>query len=238
MGNLCQMLQDTRVIDHAFDDYIHHSPSTVLIHAAKYNRVDVIGYVIRSNRMPVDTLIDRISKARIKAAKYGHRSVLEYFVNRFSNEYSCKKDTVLSHISLSGVMVARGHLEAVKWWCTVSDANTLLHLNFRTAVHYGQITIMEWLHDIGRTCQTLDISPTINHEKRVQTLALLHKWKIGGSYQIDCNSGVCIVCRVQMMWNSWEMEENDYTSWIQWIPREVLEDTLDDVLLVTCHRNL
>lgn len=72
----------------------------------------------------------------------------------------------------------------------------------------------------------------VNKEDEIKVGMIVHEWKLKGGYKKECVKGDCLICPLLNIWDMWVMESQEFTSSIQWLPREMIEDTTS--LLYSC----
>lgn len=83
---------------------------------------------------------------------------------------------------------------------------------------------VEWLIEHGyRNDEQMIILP----DAPTKLIKLCHTLQIPGEYQSVCISGKCAICRQMQVLESWEMDTEEYTHVIQWIPREIMQEVCE-----------
>lgn len=99
------------------------------------------------------------------------------------------------------------------------------HCNLWDAFYHQNAMVCNWI------CSHLSAIPTnyliMRGEKcTVEIAQCVQKYGLNGhEYQI-CE-GHCSVCRTIQCLNDWEMNDETFTHYIQWLPRELLEDFIE-----------
>ena len=173
------------------------------------------------------------------AAKYGHIHILEYMTE-------CVGDVLVGDMMKEcdmGVQINATKFNQVKvmdWWLAKRRLTKNGELNKVTvgdmlinyAILCGSHQIVSFLLENGYTCiaETMP-NKRVSKENDLKTMIVLHQWKLQGRYRAMCESGGCAVCNVEKTWDAWVMEHPDFGKVIQWLPREVMCDVLDLVLV-------
>jgi len=90
-------------------------------------------------------------------------------------------------------------------------------------IYYGNVIFCKWCFEHGYTQinpMNFKLRPSVPYTKEL--LVLLHHYCIPGAYQDNCALGACDVCRIRTINNLWEMDSATVSSYIQWLPNEML----------------
>jgi hypothetical protein len=171
------------------------------------------------------------------SAKHNQISILEYVVGVLGLEFlGAEYDRTICEYA-----VQYGQLEVFKWWMVVRQSNRKEYKPYRVgkneinnAVHYGQPLILSWLLENGYTTDKkgnqIVIKDTfhkkISKENRAQILSILHAHGMQGLFRKDCESGKCVACRAEKVWDIWVLNDQEFVESVQWLPKEMMEDVL------------
>lgn len=95
------------------------------------------------------------------------------------------------------------------------------------AINDGNAMFVKWCFERGFTYVNVMWIETKTCTREI--LELLHNYKVQGDYQEDCMRGRCSVCKKCIVGEMWEMDRNEFENTIQWLPREMVEDSLEFV---------
>lgn len=127
--------------------------------------------------------------------------------------------------------VESDQIKLVEWWITegwVHDDEQLKERfrfeAFRFAMWNGRHEVLKWLLEQGVKYKISGLR--YNHlttENKLKTIQVLHEYGVN----VDCESGRCLVCKMEKVWNAWMLDSYTFTHSVQWLPMEVLGDVLD-----------
>jgi hypothetical protein len=131
------------------------------------------------------------------------------------------------------VSLLRRYIVCYIVWHDIGDVNMLnclgrhgcwpTEMSVCCGVSCGNVIFCKWCFEHGYTKIPKlmhDLKPSVPYTREM--LDLLHHYHVPGVYQSVCNTGMCNVCRCKSMANLWEMDSATFTSYIQWLPNEML----------------
>lgn len=163
------------------------------------------------------------------AARYGHIHILEHIISMIGMKEMVKK----YDLRIQSAVANFDQVEVLEWWIKRREDNPRLRYKYdmNQLVHFavlnGKYRILQCLSECGYSSYAHMIpSKRVSKGDAMNTMIVMHKWKLPGIYQETCESGKCIVCGVEKTWDLWIMDNREFTSSIQWLPREMVEDTI------------
>lgn len=86
--------------------------------------------------------------------------------------------------------------------------------------------IFLWLvHNGCEPCYVGKMNKATKYYKKFHQV--FHFSGVSGDYEYNCYLGKCSFCKTNELWNLWELESYEYNSYIQLLPRELLEDLVE-----------
>lgn len=209
----------------------YHHFRFVVATAGIHGQTDVLRMCAATNKW--SNAIDARRLAYWNVCKYGHLETLKYLVSIAHPDHM--KEIAMC-VYKAAVKCERYNI--IEWWmtheCTQSGLLSWFShgTGIQTAIYFGQVAMLEWLISKGvfSSIDTMDMHTEVNSETKHRILRVLHVHRFPGIYQVDCNAGTCSVCREERIWDMWEMDTTQFTEHVQWLPREMVEDTLGLVL--------
>ena len=146
-------------------------------------------------------------------------------------------DTIAGFVSLILPVVCAdaGNFSMIKFWTNMTlplgeyyvnaDRIALVKHITRTA----NVECMRWLLSNEENVQVneIQISSHVSKDRAFAFLTLLHDLNVGGTWKDStCNIGKCSVCAIEKTWDAWVMEHQEFNSLIQWLPQEMVVDTV------------
>lgn len=187
----------------------------ILREAVESGNIDVIRALIPQN--PHDTLIRVCSNA----ARIGNMDVLKWT----AESYESSVGSIDSRGMIAYYLTRNNHADELKTWVT-EHKGKLQGDEVFIACSYGSVACLKWLLGYNRELFIKHYVEFIHPRHSDEILELLHAYEIPGRYKEECKREMCKVCRSVVVWNLWEMLDPSFDNYIQWLPREMIEDTL------------
>lgn len=208
---------------------IHESGmrDSIMLEASKHGHVNVLKFCI-SEGWECKRVLRNILKNGVQG---GHVQVLEYVVRELNTKgIAFYPDQIIWNACKHG-------MDHVVKWCV--DTLREDECNIASMHTYATLTTIWWArHDALEYIVGKGIRVEINHgimcsdtsseDRIVKTTVIAHENLPGA-----CVGNGCMVCRMKNVWDTWIMENIEYKSCIQWIPQEVLVDTMNMVMAGT-----
>ena len=192
--------------------------------AAKDGHVDILKSIpVSVWQEDEDLLYDTI----MCAVQYSNINILEYML-----QFRELLSDAFSDIILDG-SVWHNQLGPIRWWlehgerkryCDTFEFRLYEKNILRDATWHGCPDIVEYMLEMGVRVNCTRVSKTIGEERRWQVYDILHKY---GVQLEECKTGKCGICKVLTMWNEWTMQTNEFSTPIQWMPREMVDDVIE-----------
>lgn len=96
-----------------------------------------------------------------------------------------------------------------------------------SAILGENIVFVKWCLELGHVNKNALWVPFVNSNISQEMLRLLHEHKVPGSYTSACKNGTCAICKKRLLNDMWIMMTAKFDNRVQWLPREMMDDTLE-----------
>lgn len=206
--------------------------------------------VALGNRAAIRKLIDneKYSPGELlrQSVKSGNISSISYLCCQLN------VNSINIHMYVCNISILLHHNHVVEWCVQQSSFPKLRRTNInkllRTAILYENATSLsimrthkqfnvclnEVFRDLARSGCVQGYQWLLEQEYRPSSfpkqvpemIELYHMYNIPGAHQVKCREGTCIMCKQFILSDTWMMDTLHFDNIFQWLPREMMEDTL------------
>lgn len=220
------------VLEESMEEY-----NRVIKEAIKYGQLIVIQKCISVGDLEYN---ENVVKCICRyATKYDQLAILQFVVQ----ELGLGVIGDMCDATIVNTAIEHSSISVLEWWEQMreSDPGEYTPMEYGSdmlnhAVRSGQSEVLLWLLEHGyRTQISCRFKDTVTKEKQMEVIKVLHLddeydddvgYTMGGWFRDDCKNGKCAVCTAEKMWEIWILESQEFTDNVQWLPKEIMEDTL------------
>ena len=179
----------------------------------RYGSLDILKYILSLGYLPNEELMKTVAHFnQIEIAKY-----------LFS--IGCKYD-----LETTNIAIERGHLNFLE--LLIEQGLIISNKTLKIACQCGHVDILLRLLNLGyKLKKGYSIYYHIKIENINKIIEIYHELELSGDYQEACRQNKCDLCYTTNIKKLWELETYEYNSYIQLLPRELVED-LEELLLL------
>lgn len=157
--------------------------------------------------------------------RYGHVDVVKYAMTLKKQSMGVDSAKCVAIGTVAMVEFLYGH----EMWKDDGSSDVFIKSVMDEAAMRGNVDVLQWFFEHGHVRCSSGCIPRevddLDYDNMVKVVSLYHQYQVDGAYKFDCPE-CCTMCTQITMQNLWEMDTRKFENGVQWLPREMLIDTL------------